>query len=214
MHRIAPVLRLHLFLVVLVLVPAAARAQNQQRGFVTGISGVTFDTASNMDLGGRAGAKLSPHVQIFGETGRIGSVLPKDDRQSVVAGTNALAAAEIDGAPLVFGEVPMIYGLGGVRLTASPRGRVTPYAEGAFGMAHLRDNVSATVDGADVLAQVTTPLLAALPENDRMMGLGGGVSILGGKHTAFELGYRYSRVFAPQQPINTGKVDAGIRFNF
>ena len=212
MSRIATVLRLSFVFVLLLLVPAAARAQS--RAFATGLGGMTFDTASNLDLAGRAGVKLSPHVQVFGETGRMSSVLPKADRQAVEQATTALAATEIDGAPFVFGEVPMIYGLGGVRVTSSPMARFTPYAEGTFGVAHLRDNVSATVDGADVLSQVATPLLAALPENDHLLGVGGGVSVLGGKHTAFEVGYRYSRVFAPEHAINTGKVDAGIRFNF
>ncbi len=212
MPRLAPIIRLFFAFMLLVLVPVAARAQS--RGFVTGLGGMTFDTASNLDLAGRAGAKLSSHVQVFGETGRMASVLPKADQQAVETATTALAATEIDGAPFVFGQVPMTYGLGGVRVTGSPIRRMTPYAEGTVGMAHLKNEVNATVDGADVLSQVATPLLAALPENDRLMGVGGGVSVLGGKHTAFEVGYRYSRVFAPQHPINTGKVDAGIRLNF
>jgi opacity protein-like surface antigen len=92
---------------------------------------------------------------------------------------------------------------------------VTPFAEGAFGFAHITNNLTATLAGTDVSSQVlTTPFTSITNETDPIMFLGGGVSVAAGNRTAFDVGYNYSRIFITDQDINSGHIYGGLRVGF
>jgi hypothetical protein len=201
-----------LLVVVLLLMPHPARAQ--ERGFASGLGAVTFGTVTGTDIAGRVGAAPSRHVMIFGELGRMTDALPKTDQQTITDNASALAASE-GGIATVLGHVPVVYGTGGVRINGTTRNRVTPFAEAAFGFAHVTNTLSVTVSGTDVSPQVlTTPLTSRPSQTDPLMSLGGGVSFAAGTRTAIDIGYRYSRIFATDQGINTGKLYGGVRVGF
>jgi hypothetical protein len=203
-------LLLSLGLVTFVASPALA----QERGFATGIGAVTFGTVTGANIAGRAGVSLSNHVMVFGEVGHMTNVLPKSE-ESTINDNAATVGDSMGGAALVGGGMPAAYGSGGVRVNGTMHNHVTPFAEASLGFAHLTNTLNASVNGSDVTSLVvTTPLTTSLPETDPLLGLGAGVSIRTGAHAALEVGYRYSRIFASTQGINTGNVYGAVRVGF
>jgi hypothetical protein len=193
----------------------ASSARAQERGFAGGLGAVTFGTVTGATVAGRAGFNASSHVQIFGELGRMSDVLPKSDQQTIENNATAIVSDDGTTTATVLGRMPTTYGSGGVRYIAAPHGRVTPFAEGAFGFAHITNNLTATLGGTDVSSQVlTTPFTSITNETDPIMFLGGGVSVAAGKRTAFDVGYSYSRIFITDQDINSGHIYGGLRVGF
>jgi opacity protein-like surface antigen len=165
-------------------VSAASSAAAQDRGFVQGFGSLQLDTngstgaGSNTSFGGVVAASLTPNIQVVGEGGRIGNVLP--------SATNTLLAF----SPIGFG-VSAWYGQGGVRFTGGSSA-IRPYAEAAAGIARLSSNLS----GLDSPAGMWTDLaLRFFDRTEPIATVGGGVTIGGGAFVA-DLGYRYRRVFS------------------
>ena len=110
-----------------VMVPARATAQTSLDGF----GSVQMDHLASLgdsgfpvDFGGRVSLDVVPAVQVFGEFGRLGNVMPP----LVETG---LAFTRLNLTASAF------YGEGGVRLLAAPHSAVTPYVEGTAGVANL-----------------------------------------------------------------------------
>jgi hypothetical protein len=141
-----------------------------------GESGVPFD------FGGRVGFEIAPAVQVIGEFGRLGDVMPDFVETGLVFSTVDL-------------RVSAFYGEGGVRLLAAPRSAVSPYVEGSAGVAHLRFGINGLGSASDA---VVRNLLNLVDSRDPIVGAGGGIQIQGGP-LRLDLGYRYKRVLA-----NTG----------
>src|SRR5262245_13669056 len=111
-----------------VTVPARASAQTSIEGF----GAVRMDNPASLrgasfpvDFGGRVSFGMVPAVQVFGEFGQLGNVMPP-------LVDTGLAFSRIGLTTSAF------YGEGGVRLVAAPRSAITPYVEGIAGVAHLR----------------------------------------------------------------------------
>ena len=202
--------RLPLAVVFTVLLGAAASATAQDRGFVQGFGGLQLGSLTNGDggghgsFGGLVGASLTPNIQVIGEAGRVGNVLP--------ATTNALLAF----SPIGFG-VSAWYGQAGVRFTAS-RSTFRPYAEAAAGVARLQSNLSGFGGSAGA---VTGFALQFLDRTEPIATIGGGVTIGGGPFVA-DLGYRYRRVFSSTwmdalalgDPLHSSEVRVGLGVRF
>ena len=109
--------------------PARSSAQTSLDGFGALSDRTTSsslgDSGFPVDFGGRVSFDVVPAVQVFGEFGRIGNVMP-----TLVE--TGLAFTRLDLTASAF------YGEGGVRLLAAPRSAVSPYVEGTAGVAHLR----------------------------------------------------------------------------
>jgi hypothetical protein len=138
-----------------------------------GESGVPFD------FGGGVAFEVVPGVQLLGEFGRLGNVMPR----FIDAG---LAFTRIDLKASAF------YGEGGVRLLAAPRSVVTPYAEATAGVAHL--DIGATGLGSTTDALVRAAL-NFVDTRDPLFGAGGGILVQGGP-LRLDIGYRYKRIVA------------------
>jgi opacity protein-like surface antigen len=205
-----------LVIVVLILsVPLPALAGD--RGFVGGLGGVTFGTATSGSVAGSVGVSVSPYVQLFGEFGQMRNTLPSSENTTLQA--NAAAVASDLGStstPVILGNLPVFYGMGGVRLKAKS-GNVTPFGEAAFGFAHITSTLVATLDGQDISSQVfTTPLTSNLPQTQAIEAFGGGVTIAAGKQAAVDIGYRYSHIGPANNatPINTSALYGALHFKF
>lgn len=137
------------------------------------------DSSFPVDFGGGVAIDLVPGVQVIGEFGRLGNVLPT---------TIAL--------PLSFSpydvRVSAFYGEGGVRFLAAPRSAVSPYAEGTIGMAHLNFNIGGLGSTGGPVAQAALNLL---DRRDPIAGAGGGVLFRSGP-LVVDVGYRYKQIFA------------------
>ena len=136
-----------------------------------GDSGVPFD------FGGRVGFEVVPGVQVIGEFGRLGNVMPDLIATGLgFTGLNLKASA--------------FYGEGGVRLLASPRSAVSPYVEGSAGVAHLQFGVNGLGSATDAIVRAA---LSFVDTSDPIVGGGGGVLLHGGP-LQIDLGYRYKRI--------------------
>ncbi len=144
---------------------------NQLSSF--GDSGIPFD------FGGRVGFEVLPGVQLMGEFGRLGNVMPDLIATGLgFTGLNLKASA--------------FYGEGGVRLLASPRSAVSPYVEGSAGVAHLQFGVNGFGSATDAIVRAA---LSFVDASDPIVGGGGGVLLHGGP-LQIDLGYRYKRILA------------------
>ena len=135
------------------------------------------DSSFPMDFGGRVGFEITPGIQLLGEFGRIGNVLPE------------FVALPLSFAPVDL-RVSAFYGEGGVRFLAAPRSAVSPYVEGTAGVAHLSFGINGIGFAGAAVARAALNLV---DQRDPIVGAGGGVLLHGGP-LQFDLGYRYKRV--------------------
>jgi len=190
----------------LVLVPAVASADSGAS--VAGFGGFSINGLDSQrpSLGGTVTVNLVPELQIVGEVGRIGNVLPSRAGTLFSVGQTGLRASAF-------------YGEGGVRLIAAPRSAVTPYGEATAGFARL--DVSSDRLGA--FGNLATSL--ALGYAGRTMpiaSVGAGVLLRGGP-LLLDLGYRYKQLFADDvvkdvlglgEPLRAHELRAGVGVRF
>jgi hypothetical protein len=160
------------------LAPAAALAQDRTASAVGfGAASLNSFSASTFDFGVNVGKELTPNIQVVGEFGRIGDMLP------------SLSASLLDFTPYDV-RVSAFYGEGGVRLLAAPDGGVNPYVEATAGIARLTPHVSGFGSVTDAIVGTG---LSMIRSTDPILGVGGGILLRGGPVIA-DLGYRYKQV--------------------
>jgi hypothetical protein len=137
------------------------------------------DSGFPVDFGGRVSFDVVPAVQVFGEFGRIGNVMP-----SLLE--TGLAFTRLDLTASAF------YGEGGVRLLAAPRSAVSPYVEGTAGVAHLRLGARGLGSTTDAIIRAALNLVGT---RDPVFGAGGGVLMRAGPLNV-DVGYRFKRIAA------------------
>jgi opacity protein-like surface antigen len=185
-----------------------AWASAQEAASVEGFGGVGVDAWQSQpaSLGGRLTFDLTPGVQLIGEAGRIGSVLP-----TLSSTVFSLADADL--------HASAFYGEGGVRFLAAPRAKVTPYGEASVGMARL--SVSSPRFGTIGNAAAALALTLA-GRNQPLAGVGGGVLLRTGP-VVFDAGYRYKQLFTNEvvqaalgfgEPLRTHQFRVGLGFRF
>ena len=156
-------------------------------------------------FGGAIVGDLTPNIQLLGEVGRIGDVLPSQT-QSLIS----LSPVDL--------SVSAFYGSGGVRLSTSSSA-VRPYVEASAGIARLTPQVSGI--GSGLGGVLTNVGLSMLNRTSPIASLGGGVTLQGGPLFA-DIGYRYRRVYADNWinalglgsslGSNEVRVGVGVRF--
>ena len=193
-------------LTLIVTAPTVAFAQSGAS--IGGFGGVALTALPSQppSLGGTVTFPLAPGIQVVGEVGRIGNVLP------ALANT-VFSVAQADLRASAF------YGEAGVRLLVSPGATVTPYVDATAGMARL--DVSSARFGTIGNAAASLALDLA-GRTTPMAGAGGGILVRGGP-IVFDVGYRYKQLFANDvvqaviglgQPLRTHHVRAGIGVRF
>lgn len=164
------------------------------------------DTGFPVDFGGRVSFDAVPSVQVFGEFGRIGNVMPP-------LVDSGLAFTRYDLRASAF------YGEGGVRLLAASGSAVSPYIEGTAGVAHLSLESRGFGSTTDALIRAGLNMVGT---RDPMFGAGGGVLMRAGALNV-DVGYRYKRistnsvlssVLGAGQGLQTHQIrfGAGVRF--
>jgi opacity protein-like surface antigen len=162
--------------------PAGASAQTSLDGFgALPLDHVTSfgDSGVPVDFGGRVSFEVVRGVEVLGEFGRLGNVLP-----GVVALPLSFSRLDL--------RVSAFYGEGGVRLLAAPRSAVSPYAEATAGVAHLRFGATGLGSTTDAIVRAALNLVDT---RDPMFGAGGGVLMRAGP-LHVDVGYRYKRIMA------------------
>ena len=166
----------------LVTLPGRSYGQTSLDGFgalpINQISSLG-DSGLPLDFGGRVSFDVAPGVQLMGEVGRLGNVLP-----SIVALPISFVPGDL--------KVSAFYGEGGVRFLAAPHSAVSPYVEGTAGMAHLQFRIGGLGSTGDAIARAALNLIDT---RDPMIGAGGGVLLHGGP-IHVDIGYRCKRILA------------------
>lgn len=167
--------------------------------------GVGSFTTTNTNFGGSVTGDLTPNIQVVGEAGRIGNVLPSMT-QTVLGLT-----------PVDF-NVSAWYGQGGVRFTGGSSG-FRPYAEASAGIARLDPHLSGL--GSGLPSVIANAGLSLLNRTAPIASIGGGVTFQGGPFLA-DIGYRHRRVFSDSwidalalaQSLSTNEVRLGFGVRF
>lgn len=193
----------------IVITPARSSAQTSLDAFgsipIDHLSSLG-DSGFPVDFGGRVSFDVAPAVQVFGEFGRIGNVMPR-------LVDTGLAFTRLDLRASAF------YGEGGVRLLAASRSAVTPYVEGTAGVAHLNLESRSFGSVTDALIRAGLNLAGT---RDPIFGAGGGMLMRAGALNV-DVGYRYKRiatnsvlssVLSVGQPMQAHQIrfGAGVRF--
>ena len=176
------------FLVAVCLAPAAASAQDRTASAVGfgGTSLKSFSTsASKVDFGFNVAKELTPNIQVIGEFGRIGNMLP-----SLASGILAFTPYDV--------SVSAFYGEGGLRLLAAPDSGVSPYVEATAGIARLSPHLSGFGSTPDAILGAG---LGFLRSTEPILGVGGGFMLRGGPVVA-DVGYRYKQVAGSDSLVN------------
>jgi hypothetical protein len=163
-----------------VTVPARASAQTSIDGFgavrMDNVSALTSGSFP-VDFGGRVSFDIVPAIQVFGEFGQLGNVMPPLVETGLAFSSLGLTASAF-------------YGEGGVRLVAAPHSAITPYVEGTAGVAHLRFGAAGLGSLSDALIRSALNLVDT---RDPLFGAGGGILFQGGP-VRFDVGYRYKYI--------------------
>ncbi len=162
------------------LLAASSVSAQETRASVQGFGGVGVGsfTTPNANFGGAITGDLTPNIQLIGEAGRLGNILPSTTQMLFDLSPVSLSASAF-------------YAQGGIRLT-SGSGALRPYAEASGGIARLTPHVS----GLDGLPGALTNVgLAFLNRTAPIGTVGAGVTLHAGNFVA-DAGYRHHRVFS------------------
>ena len=141
--------------------------------------GVGSFTTTNTNFGGSVSGDLTPNIQVVGEVGRIGNVLP------------SMTQTLLGLTPVDF-NVSAWYGQGGVRFTGGSSA-FRPYAEASAGIARLDPHLSGL--GSGLPSVIANAGLSLLNRTAPIASVGGGVTFQGGAFLA-DIGYRHRRLFS------------------
>jgi hypothetical protein len=175
------------FLLAVCLAPATALAQDRTASAV-GFGGTSLNSfstsASKVDFGFNVANELTPNIQVVGEFGRVGNMLP-----SLTSSLLAFTPYDV--------SVSAFYGEGGLRLLAAPGSGVSPYVEATAGIARLSPHVSGFGSTPDAILDLG---LGFLRSTDPLLGVGGGFMLRG--PVVADVGYRYKQVAGGNSLVN------------
>jgi len=193
-------------LLAIVFTTSAAWAQ-EPHASLQGFGGIGVNSVNTLHptFGGAIVGDLTPNIQLLGEVGRLGDVLPS--RTQTLIGLTPVDVS-----------VSAFYGSGGVRLSARPAA-VRPYVEASAGIAKLTPQVSGLPSG--IPSVLTNAGLSLLNRTSPIASLGGGITLQGGPLFA-DIGYRHVQVFgdtwmdalALGSSLNTNEVRVGVGVRF
>ena len=201
------------------------------RGYVTGLGGFAASVGKTTgDVLVEGGVRIAPHVMVFGNIGRFGS-LQADLQPTLDTSTAALSTNQ--GLTVIGGgSVPASYFAGGLRVEVPTNSRVMPYVLGGVGVAHLNPTAQFTFssgtlpDGSTptVGTDVTTAIVSSgaftqpAASTAFMFTLGGGAQFPIAPHWVVDAGYRYSRIAADStlsaSPLNANGMTFGVGYRF
>jgi hypothetical protein len=159
------------------------------------LNAFSSSSMSSLDFGGNVAKQLTSNVDVVGEFGRIGDVLP-----TLTAGLLSLTPYDV--------RVSAFYGEGGIRLTAAPNRGVNPYVEATAGIARLTPHVAGF--GSTGLDFLTSAGLNLFRTTEPILGLGGGILLQGGPVVA-DLGYRYKQIAGSDALTSVLSAGQGLR---
>jgi opacity protein-like surface antigen len=201
-------------IIVLAAAPVAAQGL-EGRGFIGGLAGATFGTASGSGvLGLQGGLSISSGIHLIGEFGRFMDVLPSDLGDVI----DALESEFEDefGVPVTIDvSVPATYGFAGLRWSRG-LGRVAPFVEGGIGAARVTVTIrEASIGGIDfsgVFDEVTGEVAPTAIEF--LFAVGGGVNVGMTDMVSVDAGYRFARIATDDPNANVSAIYGAVKIGW
>jgi hypothetical protein len=191
----------------------ASSAWAQDRGFARVLGGATFGTSSTSSIfGAGAGVSIGPNIQIFGEIGRMGNVMPsefEDDFEELAD----LLTDELGILVTLDVSAPAVYALGGIRFNVPAPGRVQPFVEGLAGVSTISFGIEAEVGGIDISQEIEDEA-GIENETEMTLAFGGGINFGLTETLGLDVGYRYNRIFTEDPAVNASAIYAALTFRF
>lgn len=189
----------------------ASSVEAQNKGYVQGVGGLTFQSEVSGLVGGEFGVNVTPSVQIYGQVGRMINILPKSIQDDLDDAAQELTL--LTGDVWEFdGKVPATYFGGGVKFLISTQAPVWPYVLGGVGFANMKGSIK-EVDLGEILDDLVD---AGYIDEDDVKGtefayeFGGGIVIPLGTRMQADAGYRFMRV----SDINVSRFVGGFGVRF
>jgi len=204
----------------MLLVPGAAAAQDQPRGYIQGMAGAAHTEETDTLYAGLGAWRINDRVGIFGEAGRMRNAIGPDLSARLAAVEAQIRASNTtqfgSTFPVEFeARVPAWYGFGGVRMRGPAAGRLATFVEGGAGTARLDPQVHLTINGENLDSEAAA--LTGLGEGRQQLafvaGGGGGVALHVWRRVRVEGGYRYMRFFGDAK-TNINRVHVGAGWTF
>lgn len=197
----------------ILLAAAPAAAQSPSSGSVRAFGGVSFMSETGGVFGGTVGVRVTPHVEVIGDVGRVTNILPRKIQRDLDAAARELGG--YFGAPVTIdGKAPCVYGFGGVRLRRATAQRIALFIEAGAGVARGTASIAAEAGGVNVSREVVTALRVKHSETQPLVALGGGVQVPLSGRLSLDLGYRFMRIFTDDPRIDTATMTAGLSWGF
>ncbi len=195
-----------------------ARAADSFHGYVEAVAQSAFGNVTSQSYGGELGVAVAPAVKAFLDIGQVRDTSPS----TLGPSAQAIAAflTRTQGSVAFQARQPVTFGLAGIRYTLPlSTSHVELYVLGGGGIARVRRDVTFSVGGSDVtanLAQYGVVLGSDLAgsETDGMLTVGGGVAWPVWQRVVVDFQYRYGRVFAEGQGITVNRAGAGLGVRF
>ena len=188
----------------------AANANAQERGYVQGVGGLTFQSEVSGLFGGEFGVNVHPNIQIYGQAGRMLNILPKSVQDDLDDAGQALRI--LTGDRWEFdGKAPATYFGGGLKFLIPTNAAVRPYAVAGVGVASVKGSIK-EIDLGEILDDLVDE---GFVDEDDVRGtefaveLGGGVVVPVGR-AQVDLGYRFMRI----GEANVSRVVGGLGIRF
>lgn len=180
----------------------------------------TLGHKSDKAVGGEAGYRLRPQLDVFFEGGHIGNAASADlDSRATTIG-NAVGASASAVAKVNYFDAGARY-----HIQTTRTGPFQPYVTAGVGAAHVKNQTTLSVNGTTVDPTSLGVLFGTDLNGTETSGffmLGGGGTVPFGKRYLVDVSYRYGRVFQKSDSngnvviagINTHRVQAGLGITF
>lgn len=196
---------------------SAQTSSEPPRGYAEANIQSAFGNVTSQSFGGEIGITIAGPLQVFVEAGRARDVAAPE----IGAEAQQIAAAVSQTQSGVAFQVrqPATFGVAGVRYVVPVDAPVMPYVLGAFGAAQVKQDVTFSINGADVtatLAQYGVVLGSRLTGSSTkpMLVLGGGVQVPLWQRLVVDLQYRYGRIFTTDVATNVNRAGLGVGVRF
>ena len=190
-----------------------ASAQEVPRGSLRAFGGVTFMSETATVFGGGIGVRLTDHLEIVGDVGRLTNILPHDLQRDLDDAARAIGGA-FGGTLAIDGKAPGVYGLGALRVGAFAGRGVLVYAEAGGGVAKGYSDITAYAGRTDVSNEIARALGIKESETAPLLVIGGGATVPLAARLGLDVGYRYMRIYTDEPRINTASMSVGVRWLF
>ncbi|HZP49094.1 MAG TPA: hypothetical protein VFB07_11190 [Vicinamibacterales bacterium] len=188
---------------------AQAPASGDTRAYAEINGGATLGHKSDLSVGGEAGYRVMPQLDVFGEVGHIGNAASADleSRANVIA-NNVGATANVVAKVNYFD-----FGVRYRFVIRTPN--VHPYVAAGIGGAHVSTETTLSINGATVPEGTLVTFGSDLngSQTSAFFMLGGGTTISFASRYFADVSYRFGRVFGKSETVGSESVTVLNAFN-